>query len=214
MSTRNRTTSPAPFATLTSTTDHAAPLAAPMSAPATLTHDAKAAKAKAAKPQAAPKPRTQAKAAPKPQAQAQAPQAQAQAPQAAPLHGKAAPKPYVYPGDRDKVSAGTIINAMLALPQGATHAEMVDALVSNMPANYAHNIKAATAKAHSHPRTVAAYAAKAKAPALAVTVDPAGRYRAPQAAHWQTVAGGGKCSGGVVVRVDANGKPLDKALAV
>ena len=202
MSTRNRTSSKAPFATLASSTDTAAPLA-PQAAPKAPQAAPKAPKA----PKAAPKPQAQAKAAPKPQAQAQAPQA-------APLHGKAAPKPYVYPGDRDKVTAGVIINAMLARPQGATHAEIVDALVANMPANYAHNIKAATAKAHSHPRTIAAFAAKAKAPALAVTVDPAGRYRAPQAAHWQTLAGGGKCSGGVIVRVDDNGKPLDKALAV
>ena len=75
MSTRNRTTSPAPFATLTSTTDHAAPLAAPMPTAAPLTHDAKADKARAAhaaKPATA-KGKAKGKAAPKPTTQAPAP---------------------------------------------------------------------------------------------------------------------------------------------
>lgn len=204
--TRNTTTTTAaPFDGLTSTTDNAAPLAVAMPKPVTLTHDAKALAAKAAKAttqgKGKAKPMTQAKARSKPQVQAQAPAVPA-------LHGKAAPKPYAYPGDRDKVSAGTIINAMLALPMGATHAEMVDALVHNMPGNYAHNVKAAQAKARVHVLTVAAYAAKVDGPALAVTVDPAGHYKAPKAAHWQTLAGGGKCGGGRIVRVDDKGKAL------
>lgn len=128
-------------------------------------------KGKATKPvKAAPAPTVQAKAAPAPVVHVST------------VHVPARGRSYTYPGARGKVTAAVILDALLQT--GATVADMAAALTQAMPDNYAHNPKAAVAKAKAHLAFLRKHGA-------VIAASPDGILSCPDARAVQTMARGG-----------------------
>lgn len=139
-------------------------------APTATTSTSKAAP-KAAKPsKAAPAPTVQAKGNPAPVVKVSV------------THVPARGRSYTYPGARGKVTAAVILDALLQT--GATVADMAAALTQAMPDNYAHNPKAAVAKAKAHLAFLRKHGA-------VITAGPDGVLSCPDARNVQTMARGG-----------------------